>query len=69
MHASTRLYKVELPLINYYSGTVSRNDANDGKKSLNLEDIYKNDENNFRNKLDKFKNIWNTTLSKHLKNL
>ena len=55
-------------MINYYSGRVSRNDANDGNKNLNLEDIYKNDENNFRNKLDKFKNIWNNTLSKQVKN-
>ena len=55
-------------MINYYSGKISRNDANNGEKSLNLEEIYKNDENNFKNKFDKFKNIWNNILSKYIKN-
>ena len=54
-------------MINYYSGKISRNDANNGEKSLNLEEIYKKDENNFKNKFDKFKNIWNNILSKYIK--
>ena len=53
-------------MINYYSGKISRNEANKEDRSLNLEDIYKNNE-NFRNKFEKFKNIWNNNLSKYLK--
>ena len=54
-------------MINYYSGKISRNDANKGETCLNLEDIYKKDENNFKNKLNKFINIWNNILSKYVK--
>ena len=53
-------------MINYYSGKISRNDANNGERSLNLEEIYKNNE-NFRDKFKEFKNIWNNNLSKYLK--
>ena len=54
-------------MINYYSGKISRNDANKGETCLNLEDIYKKDENNFKNKLNNFINIWNNILSKYVK--
>ena len=54
-------------MISYYSGRISRNEANNEQKSLNLEEIYKKDENNFKNKFDKFKFIWNNHLSKYIK--
>ena len=54
-------------MINYYSGRISRKDAKDGEKCLNLENIYKNNEFDFHNKFDKFKSIYNNILSKYLK--
>ena len=53
-------------MINYYSGKISRNEANRGERSLSLEEIYKND-NNFKNKYNKFKSIYNDCLSEELK--
>ena len=53
-------------MINYYSGKIARNEANKQERTLDLEEIYKNDE-NFRNKFDKFKLIWNDHLSTELK--
>ena len=53
-------------MINYYSGKISRNEANKEERSLNLEEIFKTDE-NLRNKFDKFKSIWNDHLSDYLK--
>ena len=53
-------------MINYYSGKISRNEANKEERSLNLEEIFKSDE-NLRNKFDKFKSIWNCHLSNCLK--
>ena len=55
-------------MINYYTGRISRKEAKDEGKNLNLEDIYKKDEFNFQDKFDKFKSIWNNILSKYLKN-
>ena len=55
-------------MINYYSGKISRNEAN-LDRNLNLEEIYKKDENNFRNMLDKFKFIYNNILSEYIKNI
>ena len=54
-------------MINYYSGRISRKDAKDDEKCLNLENIYKNNEFDFHNKFDKFKSIYNNILSKYLK--
>ena len=51
-------------MINKYSGTISRNEANKEEKSLNLEDIFKDE--NFIEKFKNFKNIWNKNLSKCL---
>ena len=53
-------------MINYYSGKITRNEANKGERSLNLEPIFKQDE-NFRNKFLKFKLIWNKYLSNSVK--
>ena len=53
-------------MINYYSGKISRNEANNEERSLNLEPIYKQDE-NFRNKFEKFNSIWKNYLSKSIK--
>jgi hypothetical protein len=50
-------------MISYYSGIITRNEANKARTSLNNEEIYKKDENNFRNKFDKFKSIYNDILS------
>ena len=55
-------------MISYYSGKISRNEANNEGKSLNLEEIYKNNEFNFQEKFDKFKDIWNNNLSQYLIN-
>ena len=55
-------------MINYYSGRISRKDAKDGEKCLNLEPIYKNNEFDFQNKFKNFKSIWNNILSQYLKN-
>ena len=55
-------------MINYYSGRISRKDAKDGEKTLNLEPIYKNNEFDFQNKFNKFLSIWNNILSQYLKN-
>ncbi len=52
-------------MINYYSGKISRNEANKEERSLNLEEIYKDE--TFRNKFEKFQSIWNEHLSKELK--
>jgi len=52
-------------MINIYSGKISRNEANKEERSLNLEEIYKDEI--FRNKFEKFKLIWNEHLSKELK--
>ena len=56
-------------MINYYSGNIQRNEANKAERSLNGEDIYNKNINNFEQKLDKFKKIWNEHLSKHIKDL
>ena len=52
-------------MINYYSGKISRNDANNGDRSLNSEEIYKDE--NFRKKFEKFNSIWKKYLSKSIK--
>ena len=44
-------------MINKYSYRISRNEAHD--KKIYEEDIYKNNENNFRETLDEFIRIWN----------
>ena len=51
-------------MIGYYSGNISRNEAKKEERHLNLEEIYKTDKNNFKDKFDKFKTIWNNYLSK-----
>ena len=51
-------------MINYYSGKVSRNEANKDRY-LNLEEIFSKDQ--FKNKFDKFKSIWNENLSDDMK--
>ena len=56
-------------MIYYYSGKITRNEANKEERRLNNEEIYKNDENNFRNKFDKFKSIYNNVLSPHIKEI
>ena len=43
-------------MINHYSYKISRNDAN--RKKLSDEEIYKNNENNFKEILDDFLKIW-----------
>ena len=43
-------------MIDYYSYKISRDDAS--KKKIKDEDLYKNDEQNFRKKFDKFIAIW-----------
>jgi hypothetical protein len=53
-------------MINYYSGKISRNEASKEERCLNLEEIYKKDE-NFRNKFQKFQSIWNGYLSNSIK--
>ena len=53
-------------MINYYSGKISRNEANKEERSLISEEIYKKD-NNFKNKYNKFKSIYNDCLSEELK--
>ena len=51
-------------MITYYSGNISRGEDN---RNINLEPIYKDDKNNhFRNKLDKFRNIYNNILSNYI---
>ena len=56
-------------MISYYSGKIQRNEANKAERSLDNEDIYKKDENNFRKKFDKFKSIYNNVLSPHIKEI
>ena len=53
-------------MINYYSGKISRNEANKEERSLVLEEIYKTDK-NLENKYIKFKSIYNDYLSEELK--
>ena len=53
-------------MINYYSGKISRNEANNEERNLNLEPIFRQDE-NFRNKFEKFNSIWKSYLSKAIK--
>ena len=53
-------------MINYYSGRISRNEANNEERNLSLEPIYRQDE-NFRKKFEKFNLIWKNYLSKSIK--
>ena len=52
-------------MINLYSGRITRNEASKEERSLNIEEIYKDE--TFINKFEKFKSIWNQHLSKELK--
>ena len=56
-------------MISYYSGKIQRNEANKAERSLDNEDIYKKDENNFQNKFNKFKSIYNNALSPYIKEI
>ena len=56
-------------MVSYYSGKIQRNEANKAERSLDNEDIYKKDENNFRDKFDKFKSIYNNVLSPYIKEI
>ena len=52
-------------MINYYSGKISRNEANKGERSLNIEEIFKDEK--FKKIFNKFKSIWNESLSDDMK--
>ena len=54
-------------MINYYSGKISRKEAKEEGKCLDLEDMYKNNEFNIKEKFKEFKTIYNEILSPYLK--
>ena len=54
-------------MINQYSGNISRNEANRENRALNLEDIYREDKDNFQLKFENYKSLWNNYLSKEIK--